>query len=260
MIYYQAHRNQDSNEWVTFVHGAGGSSRIWVRQIEFFKKLFNVIELDLRGHGNSKDSHHNIKRYDFCSITEDIVKILDNEKIEKTHFIGISLGSLIIRNLINMHPERCKSAVLGGMIVRINPLSKVLLIAATLAKNIIPIQLLYSILANVLLPKRSHSHSKSKFIKEAKKLSRKEFLKWFELTKELKSLFLSFKNSSNVPMMVIQGKEDYLFIKDVKNYVKKQAGMLLKIIPECGHVVNIQASSKFNDLASKFIFSHKNKE
>jgi pimeloyl-ACP methyl ester carboxylesterase len=41
---------------VTFVHGAGGSSSIWFKQIRDFQKQYNVLLLDLRGHGESKTS------------------------------------------------------------------------------------------------------------------------------------------------------------------------------------------------------------
>ena len=54
MIHYQVYKNQNTTKWVTFVHGAGGSSSIWFKQIRAFKKMFNVLLLDLRGHGNSK--------------------------------------------------------------------------------------------------------------------------------------------------------------------------------------------------------------
>jgi pimeloyl-ACP methyl ester carboxylesterase len=37
-----------------FVHGAGGSSSIWFKQIRDFQKQYNVLLLDLRGHGESK--------------------------------------------------------------------------------------------------------------------------------------------------------------------------------------------------------------
>jgi pimeloyl-ACP methyl ester carboxylesterase len=37
-----------------FVHGAGGSSSIWFKQIRDFKKQYNVLLLDLHGHGDSK--------------------------------------------------------------------------------------------------------------------------------------------------------------------------------------------------------------
>ena len=54
MINYITYKNENSNEWVTFVHGAGGSSSIWFKQIRDFKKQYNVLLLDLRGHGDSK--------------------------------------------------------------------------------------------------------------------------------------------------------------------------------------------------------------
>ncbi len=52
MINYSVYENKSSSQWVTFVHGAGGSSSIWFRQIRDFHKQYNILLLDLRGHGN----------------------------------------------------------------------------------------------------------------------------------------------------------------------------------------------------------------
>ena len=56
MIYYTKYVSDNSNnrEWITFVHGAGGSSTIWFKQIKYFSKKYNLLLLDLRGHGKSK--------------------------------------------------------------------------------------------------------------------------------------------------------------------------------------------------------------
>ena len=77
--------NHDA-KWVTFVHGAGGSSSIWFKQIRDFKKHFNVLLLDLRGHGNSKPKFKDSFKddYTFDSISNDIIEVLDHEKIEKS--------------------------------------------------------------------------------------------------------------------------------------------------------------------------------
>ena len=54
MLYYTTHLSTPDAEWVTFIHGAGGSSGIWFKQIRAFQKHFNVLLIDLRGHGKSK--------------------------------------------------------------------------------------------------------------------------------------------------------------------------------------------------------------
>ena len=256
MIYYEKYINESSKDWVTFIHGAGGSSSIWFKQSEHFKKLFNVILLDLRGHGESKSSHINVKKYTFNSISEDILKILDKEKISKTHLVGISLGSIISRYFMFLYPERCQSAVLGGMVVRVNMISKFLLIGSNLLKKILPAMLLYRVLAKILLPKRSQKVSKQKYIKEAQKITQEEFLKWFETTKEIKSIFKKFKKPTHIPNLIIQGEEDLIFLKDIIHYVKSKKNSKLKVIENCGHVVNIQSSEKFNEYAIDFIKSN----
>ena len=85
MIAYITYENKNTTEWVTFVHGAGGSSSIWFKQLKAFRKIYNVLLLDLRGHGDSKMPLKQAfdKKYTFNAITQDIIEVLDYEKIEK---------------------------------------------------------------------------------------------------------------------------------------------------------------------------------
>ena len=48
MIHYKEYFDKNPNrQWITFVHGAGGSSAIWKKQIPFFSKVFNLLVVDL---------------------------------------------------------------------------------------------------------------------------------------------------------------------------------------------------------------------
>lgn len=251
MIHYQIY-NQNKPHWVTFVHGAGGSSAIWYKQKAFFLKYFNVLLIDLRGHGQSAGIQ-NTSPYTFNNISRDLIDILDKEEISKSHFIGISMGSMIIRNLVTTHPERVHKVVLGGMVVRLNNLAMVLLYITRLTKQILPIMLMYKTLAKIILPKKSHNSSKNRFIKEAKKLSKTEFLRWFSMTKELPSIFASFKKISAIQILYIQGSEDHLFLNDVKSFVENKKNETLIIIPNCGHLINLQKPNTFNKIAADFL-------
>ena len=129
MIHYSTHLHKTSKIWVTFVHGAGGSSSIWFKQIRAFSKYFNVLLLDLRGHGKSKRHFSNVfkKKYTFDSVTQDIIEVLNKEKIKASHFVGISLGTILIRQLGEMHPKRVKSMVMAGAIMKLNTRSQILM-------------------------------------------------------------------------------------------------------------------------------------
>ena len=129
MLNHNTYLHDTSTEWVTFVHGAGGSSSIWFKQIRAFRKEFNVLMLDLRGHGNSnpklKDTFKS--KYTFDAITNDIVELLDFLKIEKSHFVGISLGTILIRNLAEKYPNRVQSMIMGGAIMKLDLRSQILM-------------------------------------------------------------------------------------------------------------------------------------
>ena len=78
MIYSEIHTQENQNEWIVFVHGAGGNISTWNRQIGFFKAHFNLLTIDLRGHGKSS-SDDNAPAYTFEQIAQDILEVLVKE-------------------------------------------------------------------------------------------------------------------------------------------------------------------------------------
>ena len=99
MLYHTIYFSEKSSQkWITFIHGAGGSSSIWFNQVRFFKKYFNVLLIDLRGHGRSAPSPDGTV-YTFDDLVFDIIEVLDYVKIKKSHFVGISLGSILIQKI-----------------------------------------------------------------------------------------------------------------------------------------------------------------
>ena len=261
MISYTIYKNETSTEWVTFVHGAGGSSSIWFKQIRDFQKHFNVLLLDLRGHGNSKDQLKSAlkQKYTFKAIAEDIVEVIDFLMIESSHFVGISLGSIVIRQLAEMHPERVKSMILGGAILKMNFRSQVLMRLGNLFKYVLPYLVLYKFFAFVIMPKKNHKQSRLLFINEAKKLYQKEFIKWFKLTTEINPVLRWFRQKElNIPTFYVMGEEDYMFLPSVKEVVKNhEKSSSLLVIENCGHVVNVDAPHVFNSKVIRFLESLK---
>ena len=257
MITFTLYENQKSDQWVTFVHGAGGSSAIWFKQIREFQKEYNVLLLDLRGHGNSKPTLKTAfnQKYTFSALASDILEVLDHLKIQKSHFVGISLGTILIRQLAEMYPERVQSMILGGAILKMNFRSQVLMRVGNIFKYVLPYLVLYRFFAFVIMPKKSHKQSRLLFINEAKKLYQKEFIKWFKLTAEINPILKWFRQMElNIPTLYVMGEEDYMFLPSVRQVVEKHyKTSKLFVIEQCGHVVNVEKPNVFNKEVISFI-------
>ena len=258
MLHYYSYPNTNATEWVTFVHGAGGSSSIWYKQVRDFKKEFNVLILDLRGHGNSKPTLKDTfnSKYTFDSITNDIVEVIEHLKIQKSHFIGISLGTILIRNLAEKRPELVKSMTMGGAIIKLNFRSQVLMKLGVVFKSVVPYMLLYKLFAFIIMPKRNHKNSRMLFVNEAKKLYQKEFIRWFKLTAEINPLLRFFRAKDiKIPTLYIMGAEDHLFLPSIRHIVSEHLSSTIFVIENCGHVVNVEKPVTFNVQTIRFIQS-----
>lgn len=243
----------NSKKWITFIHGAGGSSSIWFNQVRFFKSYFNVLLIDLRGHGKSAASPEGTQ-YTFDKIIEDLIQVLDHNKINKSHFVGISLGSILIQKMLFKYQSRVEKIGLGGAILNLNFQSRVLMFFGNLTQSILPFIWIYTFFAYVIMPYRNHRKSRALFIREAKKLSQNEFKRWYKLTKKILPLLEKIRlYKVKTPVLYIMGKEDYMFLPFVKEMVQAHESSSLITLSDSGHVVNIDQPEQFNNNLLTFL-------
>ncbi|MBA4302227.1 Pimeloyl-ACP methyl ester carboxylesterase [Algoriphagus alkaliphilus] len=256
MLYYKEFLHPQSNQWVVFIHGAGGSSAVWYKQLKDFKKEFNLLLIDLRGHGKSADLPQDIwnKQYTFEAVTEDIIEVLDHLKTPPAHLMGVSLGTILARQLAELQPHRVKSLIMAGAITRLNVQSRVLVFLGNTFKRVIPYMWLYRLFAFIIMPRRQHEESRNLFVGEAQKLCQKEFIRWFKLTSDINPLLKYFKEKDmGIPTLYVMGDQDVMFLEPVKNLVKEHKNSILTILEKCGHVVNVEQPDQFNQLSMAFI-------
>ena len=96
-------------------HGFSGSLMDW-HDFGYVEKLQNhhrLILVDARGHGTS-DKLHKPANYSLDQLVSDITTVLDELHIEKTNYLGYSMGGWIGFGMAKFAPHRLKSLIIGG--------------------------------------------------------------------------------------------------------------------------------------------------
>lgn len=255
MLYYKTYLNNTSDEWVVFIHGAGGSSVVWYKQIQSYSRHFNLLLIDLHGHGRSAKSEFvATDDFSFENIAKDVIKVIDHLEIAQAHFVGVSIGTIIVRKLAGIRRECVKSMILVGAITRLNLKSRFLVKLGRMFHKVIPFMWLYKVFAFIIMPMPQHEESRNVFIREAHKLARHEFIRWFKLTRRLTAKLRQMETDDpGLPILYVMGDQDYILLEPVKDLVQKYKNRSLAVIERCGHVVNIEKAEVFNELTIDYI-------
>lgn len=256
LLFHKAFYHSNSREWVVFIHGAGGSSSIWFKQLKAYRQQFNVLLVDLRGHGRSAEKLTSQHRdaYTFRSVSDDVLSVMDELKITCAHIVAMSLGTLIAHTLAQHWPQRVKSMVLGGAILSLDCRTRCLIHLGDSLKNIVPYMWLYRLFAYIVMPTSRQQESRRLFIREAKKLCQSEFKRWFRLALNVNPMMACYQENMNpVPTLYVMGDKDYLFLAPVKAWVRDHSLSALVEIGDCGHVCNIENAQMFNRHSIEFI-------
>ena len=257
-MYYKKIITDNSQEWILFIHGLGGSINTWKKQIEQFAGKYNLLLVDLDGHGKSKPTETNIT-YKPKLAAKQINYILEKEDIKKVNIISLSLGTLVALEFIYNYAEKVKSNILAGCIINLDNKRLALLSFVQHIKSYLPPNVLYNVFAHIVLPKENHKLSRDIFIRESLKLDKQSFCDWIDSVNtsanKIKN-YIKTINKNNIPTLFITGKEDYMFLDGIKKLKDDINDFKLNIINHCGHVCSIEKANIFNELAMEFLSKH----
>jgi 2-succinyl-6-hydroxy-2,4-cyclohexadiene-1-carboxylate synthase len=103
-----AYLTAGTGEVLVLLHGFTGSSETWYPLIEKWASAFQVIAIDLPGHGNTVTPNFP-QMMDFCDELRDLLDLLD---VQKCHLLGYSMGGRIALSFAQRHPQRLRSLLL----------------------------------------------------------------------------------------------------------------------------------------------------
>lgn len=256
MLNYKTYKRSDNHQWIVMIHGAGGSIEVWYKQITDFARHFNLLLVDLAGHGNSamgKEPSHSL--FDFETAAGQVIEVVNHLNIEKAHFMGLSLGSIIVRVIADLHSERVSSMVLAGAVTELSIPTSLLLRLAEVMKHIVPYRLLKWMFAKIIMPQRRYGESMRLFLHNAQRLSFDNFQRWLKLGTDINDKIRAlFRKRLSIPTLYIMGEDDYLFLEKIESAVR-HGGKLAHaaIVPDAGHVCNVDNKRLFNRISIDFL-------
>ena len=110
--------DEGDGEPIVLIHGFASNIRInwlstgWVRVLTAAGR--RVIALDNRGHGDS-GKLYDPEAYGMPVMARDVRRLLDHLDLPAADVMGYSMGGRITAFLASEHPQRLRSAVIGGL-------------------------------------------------------------------------------------------------------------------------------------------------
>lgn len=104
-----AYEIRGEGEPLALVHGLAYDRRGWGRLPDLLAERFRVVLIDNRGVGESDAPPG---PYTVPQMAADVLAVLDDAGLERTHLFGVSLGGYIAQELVLTRPNRVEKLVL----------------------------------------------------------------------------------------------------------------------------------------------------
>jgi 3-oxoadipate enol-lactonase len=106
------------DEAVVLAHAIGLDHRMWNELAEALAGRYRVVAFDARGHGGSPVPP---RPYSLAALADDAAALLDRLGIQRTHWVGLSMGGMIGQAFALRHAARLRRLVLANTTASYGP-------------------------------------------------------------------------------------------------------------------------------------------
>ena len=227
---------------IVFIHGAGGSTLLWLLQKVYFEKTNRVVLVDLPGHGKSDgDSFNSIEVY-----AEAIKKVLEESGAAPAHIVGHSMGGAIAMHLAIAYPGLLKGLILIGTGAKLKVYPDIL--EGALKDKEKTARMIIDTAFSPAMP----AALKEKVLAEYLKNDARTIFNDFTACDSFN--YMGSLGNITAPTLVMCGTEDLFTPEKYSRYLAENiSGAALEIIEGAGHMVMIEKPDSVNTAIGKFI-------
>jgi len=248
-IYYQTY-GETGSPAVILIHGIGADHNMFGPQVEtFVKEGYFVIAPDMRGHGESSK----VTTLELEDWVRDLKELMEQQKIEKSVLLGVSMGGVIVQKFITKYPDKVKKVVICDSFGELK----------TFTEKALGFGQVFGFKLFHYLPRKMTA----KLIASTYKNLSKEAKAYFEEVSfhvDYKQLVLARKainkidvlselENIEVPSLVLVGNKVDLMVRANRKIAEKLQNSSLKVIKGSLDPSNLVAPEKFNQEVLTFL-------
>lgn len=236
---------------VVLIHGYGVHRGMWEPQVKALREAdYPVINMDVRGHGASRPT----KSFSVRAAAEDLDAVLQAEQRPKAVIVGLSMGGFVTQEYAALFGGALGYLVVGTtpMFMRYAGWEKLALqYSGPIMKYLYTWESLKKAMAkgSTFTP-AAYTAAMNMF----GKMSKEEFLiSWQGFTTCLHEREIRL----DAPLLMVCGEEDTrgTIKKHLADWPVQYPGCTVKIIPQAGHLTNLDRPETFNEILLEFIKS-----
>ncbi len=254
-IYYRINNRFSKKPTLFFVHGVSGSSSAWKNYEKKFMHQYNIVSMDLRGHGKSFRPKK-IDEYQIKHFASDILSIINKEKLKNIVLISHSFGNFPVLEFLKKHQKD----IIGLILVSPDCNPAKTKIAKLTNRLLITMPFINFILGN----KKTKGHVDYKYYYGTGDWNlRRTYadVKNTGLKSFLNSLMQSYSwngedvlDKIKVPVLIVHGEKDTIFPVEGGKYIAKEIKEAkLIILKKANHIVVLNFFKELSGIIDKFV-------
>ncbi len=247
-IHYFVSGNKNG-ETIIFLHPAFGDHTCFDRQIDYFSPNYQMITIDMLGHGLTGTGKSKDK---ISSTTEHLIEILKLENVEKVHIVGVSLGSLLAQYFAVKYPEKVLSlTAVGGYNINKEQTEVAKSQRNEMVKWVFKVIFSMDAFRRYTAKVSAINESEQiRFYESTKHFTRKSFTVMSDTDK----LIANRNIERNYPLLIVSGEKDNpLALKMAKQWHEEDPNNEMFIIKNAGHCANMDNAEPFNNILMEFL-------
>jgi 3-oxoadipate enol-lactonase len=231
---------------IAFLHGVGSDKSVWHPQLEHFGETRRAIAFDYPGYGDSDPAPEGATRDDYAAA---ILSAMDELGIVTAHICGLSLGGVVAVAIHHAAPERCASLILADTFA-VHPDGEAIYQRGVAGSS--DMAGMAEARVDFLLARPADPEVRREVIDTMSRIGPAAYrigaqAVWLADQRDRVAAI-------RVPTLIICGEEDKPTPPTLSRELHDMVpGSRLAIIPNAGHLTNLEQPAAFNSLVQSFL-------